>query len=186
MSRAARGPHRALTTALALLSAAALLSTTACTSETGTGERQQGAEQRPTKAPAPPDPTSDSGSGSDWDEGDAPGQLADRAPDPVTDRVVLRQDRTRDSAHLEFGAARKGEGKGLTVAVSCEGKGTVKVVLRPMGASFPMECLDGEVTSVNNEFAVDGSTRAGTVSVTAAPGVLWSLSMGRGEPTPVD
>ncbi|QYX79346.1 hypothetical protein [Streptomyces akebiae] len=184
MSRASRRPHRALTTALALLSAAALLSTTACTSETGTGERQQGrsAEQPPTKATATPDPTPDS----DSDEGDAPRQLADRAPAPVADRVVLRQDRTRDSAHLEFGAARKGEGKALTVAVSCEGKGTIEVVLRPTGASFPMECLDGEVTSINNEFDIDDSDRAGTVSVTAAPGVLWSLSMGRGAPTAVD
>ncbi|MEE1835209.1 hypothetical protein [Streptomyces sp. SP17KL33] len=182
MSRAARRPHRALATTLAALSAAALLSTTACSSEvggdTGAGERQPGGSVEQPRAKATP--------ASDANGDDTAHELADEAPDPEADRVVLRQNKTRNSAHLEFGAARKGEGKALTVAVNCEGEGTIEVTLRPTGASFPMECLDGEVTSSNNEFTITGTERAGTISVAAAPGVLWSLSMGRGEPSGQD
>ncbi|WP_060884320.1 hypothetical protein [Streptomyces caniscabiei] len=182
MSRAPRGPRRARATtlALALLSAAALLSTTACSSESGDDRRPgRSAERTPAKA----NEAGGGREGRDSLDDDAPRELAYRAPDPVTDGVVLRQNRTRGSAHLEFRAARKGEGGALSVTVSCEGKGTIEVVLRPMGSSFPMECLDDEVTSISNEFAVDDAERAGTVSVTATSGVQWSLSMGRGEPT---
>ncbi|MFF9041154.1 hypothetical protein ACF090_37470 [Streptomyces sp. NPDC014892] len=182
MSRAARRPHRAFATTLATLSAAALLSTTACSSEAdgdaGARERQPGGSVEQPRAKATP--------ASDANEDDTAHELASEAPDPVADRVVLRQNKTRNSAHLEFEAARKGEGKALIVAVSCEGKGAVEVVLRPTGASFPMECLNGEVTHINNEFAIDDADRAGTVSVTAAPGVHWSLSVGRGEPAKHD
>ena len=191
MSRTSRAPRRARATtlALALLSAAALLSTTACSSESGDDTRPgRSAEQTPAKAKAKAKANEAGGGreGRDSADGDAPRELAYRAPDPVTDGVVLRQNRTRGSAHLEFRAARKGEGGALTVTVSCEGKGTIEVVLRPMGNSFPMECLDDEVTSISNEFAVDDAERAGTVSVTATSGVQWSLSMGRGEPTERD
>ncbi|MDX3639679.1 hypothetical protein [Streptomyces sp. MB09-02B] len=182
MSPTARRQDRARTAVLALLSAAALLSTAACSSgsdgDTGSSERQPGRSVEQPRAKATP--------ASDANEDDTAHELADEAPDPVADRVVLRQNKTRNSAHLEFEAARKGEGKALIVAVSCEGKGAVEVVLRPTGASFPMECLDGEVTHINNEFAIDDADRAGTVSVTAAPGVHWSLSVGRGEPAEHD
>ncbi|ULR51348.1 hypothetical protein [Streptomyces deccanensis] len=182
MSRAARRPRRGRAATLAALSAAALLSTTACTSEVGgeagAGGRQTGGSVEQPGAKATP--------ASDATEGDTAHELANEAPDPVADRVVLRQNKTRDSAHLEFGAARKGEGKALTVAVNCQGEGTIEVTLRPTGASFPMKCLDGEVTSTNNEFTIAGAERAGTISVAAAPGVRWSLSMGRGEPAGQD
>ncbi|WP_086805126.1 hypothetical protein [Streptomyces caniscabiei] len=187
MSRAPRAPRhaRATTSALALLSAAALLSTTACSSESGDDTRPgRSAEQTPAKAKA--NEAGGGREGRDSLDGDAPRELAYRAPGPATDGVVLRQNRTRGSAHLEFRAARKDEGGALSVTVSCEGKGTIEVVLRPMGNSFPMECLDDEVTSISNEFAVDDAERAGTVSVTATSGVQWSLSMGRGEPTEQD
>ncbi|QFQ98186.1 hypothetical protein F9278_20480 [Streptomyces phaeolivaceus] len=174
-------------TALTLLSAAVLLSTTACSSEPGGDTSAQTRHpERPAKA-TPAAETDDTENTTDTeDETDTPRELAKRAPDPFADRVVLRQDRTRNSAHLEFDAARKGDGKTLSVAVSCEGEGTIEVALRPLAASFPMDCLDGEVTSINNEFTMDGTERAGTVSVTASTGVQWSLSIGRGEPSEQD
>ncbi|WP_328838600.1 hypothetical protein [Streptomyces europaeiscabiei] len=167
-------------TALTLLSAAALLSTTACSSHGDTGSQKQ--QPVRTAEPSPKKGTP----GADSNESATERVLGNRAPDPVAERVVLRQNRTRNSAHLEFGKARKGEGKALTVAVSCEGKGTIEVLLRPMAASFPMDCLDGEVTSIDNQFAIDGAESAGTVSVTASSKVRWSLSIGRGEPAEQD
>jgi hypothetical protein len=166
--------------ALTLLSAAALLSATGCSSsgDTEAREPQHVRTARPT--PAKPTPAADS------NETDARRELANRARDHFAERVVLRQNRTQGSAHLEFGKAEKDEGKALTVAVNCEGKGTIEVVLRPMDSSFPMDCLDGEVTSIGNQFAIDDAERAGTVSVTATSGVHWSLSIGRGEPAEHD
>ncbi|UUU33163.1 hypothetical protein JIX56_26660 [Streptomyces sp. CA-210063] len=173
-----RMPRRTLA-ALTLLSAATLLSTTACSSDgdTGTNTRSvRSAEPSPAKAtPA-----------ADTDEVSAADELAEGAPDLMGDRMVLRQDRTRDSASLEFGKAKKGDGEALGITVSCEGKGRIEVVLRPMDASFPVNCREGQVTSVHNVFGLDGADRAGTVSVTAAPGVRWSLSVGRGEPPKQD
>ncbi|UUU22921.1 hypothetical protein [Streptomyces sp. DSM 40750] len=170
-----RMPRRTLA-ALTLLSAATLLSATACSSDgdAGTNKRSvRSAEPNPAKAT----PAADSKKA---------GELAERAPDLLGDRVVLRQSRTQDSASLEFGKARKGDGEALAITVSCEGKGRIEVVLRPTDASFFMDCLEGEVTSIHNRFAVDGADRAGTVSVTAASGVRWSLSVGRGEPAEQD
>lgn len=174
-----RMPRRTLA-ALTLLSAAALLSTTACSSDgdTGTNKRSvRSAEPSPAKAT----PAADTDRTSETDEAAVSRELAERAPDLLGDRVVLRQNRTQDSASLEFGKAKKGDGEALAISVSCEGKGRIEVVLRPMDASFPMDCLEGEVTRIHNRFAVDGADRAGTVSVTAASGVRWSLSVGRGE-----
>lgn len=172
-----RMPRRTLA-ALTLLSAAALLSTTACSSDgdTGTTKRSvRSAEPSPAKAT----PAADS---KEADEGAVSGESVDRAPDlGMADRVVLRQDRTQGNASLEFGKAKKGDGDALTIAVECEGKGKIEVALRSIATSFPLNCLDGEVTGTFNQFALDGADRAGTVSVTAAPGVCWSLSVGRGE-----
>lgn len=165
---------------LTLMSAAALLSATGCSSGGDTEAREQRPVRTAGPTPAKATPAADS------NEADARRELADRAPDHFAERVVLRQNRTQGSAHLEFGKAEKGEGKALTVAVNCEGKGTIEVVLRPMDASFPMDCLDGEVTSIGNQFAIDDAERAGTVSVTATSGVRWSLSIGRGEPAEQD
>ena len=74
----------------------------------------------------------------------------------------------------------------MTIAVECEGPGRIEVVLRPMFTSFPMTCLDGEVSAEYNQFTKDSAVRAGVVSVTADPGVRWSLSVGRGDPVEED
>ena len=159
MSHTSRMPHRGLIATLVLLSAAALLSTTAWSS---------GSEVY-----------AEAGATSDL-----PGrEVVDRAPElDMAERVVLSQDRTRGDASLAYGRAEQGDGETVTVAVDCEGEGRIDVVLRPLAASFPLDCRDGEVTSVHNQFTLTGADRAGTVSVTAAPGVHWSLSVGRGEP----
>ncbi|MER6162118.1 hypothetical protein ABT147_42625 [Streptomyces sp. NPDC001868] len=184
-SRAPRTSRRARTT-LTLLAAALLLSTTAaCSSDSDTGSQKRQPVRTAEPSPAKGTP------GADSDEADetaaSGGKSVDRAPDlDMADRVVLRQNGTRGNASLEFGKAKKGDGKALTIGVRCEGKGRIEVVLRSVGASFPMDCVDGEVADIYNQVAVDGADHAGSVTVTAAPEVRWSLSLGRGEPAEQD
>ncbi|MGW0842614.1 hypothetical protein ACWD26_21115 [Streptomyces sp. NPDC002787] len=183
MSRTSRRTLAALT----LLSAAVVLSTTACSSSGGNGAADEQPVRAASPSPAKATPAAVSDEADADVEADASEVSVDRAPDLNMDgRIVLRQNRTQGSASLEFGEAKKGDGEALTVAVECEGKGRIEVVLRSVGASFPMECLDGEVTGIANVFAVEGAAGAGTVSVTSPSNVHWSLSIGRSEPTEQD
>ncbi|TGN80356.1 hypothetical protein E5082_23240 [Streptomyces griseoluteus] len=59
----------------------------------------------------------------------------------------------------------------MVVAVRCQGAGTVKVAVRPVHVSFPLECLAGKVSTIYNQVAVSGVNRDGTVSVEAPPAV---------------
>ncbi|GAA2455278.1 hypothetical protein GCM10010405_44150 [Streptomyces macrosporus] len=53
--------------------------------------------------------------------------------------------------------------------------------MRPVDVSFPLECLDDEVSTAYNQVGVAGVERAGTVSVEAPSTVRWSMTIGRGE-----
>ncbi|MYZ09043.1 hypothetical protein GT028_16945 [Streptomyces sp. SID2999] len=81
---------------------------------------------------------------------------------------------------MEFAGGRKGDA--LIVAVRCQGKGTVKVAVRPVHVSFPLECLAEKVSTTYNQVAVSGVNRGGTVSVEAPTAVRWSVTVGRGAP----
>ncbi|MGW3115429.1 hypothetical protein [Streptomyces sp. NPDC001091] len=87
---------------------------------------------------------------------------------------------TTGNAEVEF--AEGGKGDALIVAVRCQGEGTVEVAVRPVHVSFPVECLAGEVSTVYQQVAVSGVSRAGVVSVEAPTAVRWSLTVGRGAP----
>ncbi|MFF7183791.1 hypothetical protein ACFZAR_00850 [Streptomyces sp. NPDC008222] len=94
------------------------------------------------------------------------------------DTVVGRRAPGGGSASIEFG--RGGKGDALVVAVACEGRGSVRVAVRSVGASFPLECQAGRVSSVCNQMALTGADRGGTVSVEASSAVRWALTVGRG------
>jgi hypothetical protein len=176
-------PRRALT-ALALLSGAVLLAATACSADAETGSQRREPVRTAEVSPARTTPAADSGEG---DEAAVSERSVDAAPDlQMADRVVLRRDGTRGSASMEFGKAKKGDGKALTVGAQCEGKGEIEVSLRPMGGSFTMTCRDGEVSGEYNQFTVEDADRGGTVTVNAPSTVRWSLSVGRGEPAEHD
>ncbi|MFF4958478.1 hypothetical protein [Streptomyces sp. NPDC001222] len=98
------------------------------------------------------------------------------------DTVVGRRAPGGGSASIEFGKGRKGDA--LVVAVACEGRGSVRVAVRSIGASFPLECQAGRVSSVCNEMALTGADRGGTVSVEASSAVRWSLTVGRSRSAP--
>ncbi|MFE7764806.1 hypothetical protein [Streptomyces sp. NPDC057438] len=183
MSRSTRGSVRALT-ALTLLSAAALLSATACSPDGDTGAQRREPVRTAESRPAKTTPAADSG---EADEAAVTETASEAAPDlDMAERIVLRRDGSRGSASLEFGRARKGDGKTLTVGAQCEGKGEIDVSLRPLGASFSVTCGDGEVSGEYNEFSVEDAVRAGTVTVNASSTVRWSLSVGRGDPTELE
>ncbi|MDT0462463.1 hypothetical protein [Streptomyces gibsoniae] len=98
------------------------------------------------------------------------------------DTVVGRRAPGGGSASIEFGEGRKGDA--LVVAVACEGRGRVRVAVRSIGTSFPLECRAGRVSSVLNEMALTGADQGGTVSVEASSAVRWSLTVGRSRSAP--
>ncbi|MEJ8670357.1 hypothetical protein OG331_23925 [Streptomyces sp. NBC_01017] len=67
----------------------------------------------------------------------------------------------------------------LSVLVNCQGQGTLTVSVEPVGLSFPLECVDGEVSSTFNQLSLKRARVHGTVSVTAPAGVRWALTVGR-------
>ncbi|MFI6092450.1 hypothetical protein [Streptomyces sp. NPDC051218] len=48
-----------------------------------------------------------------------------------------------------------------------------------MGMNFPLDCVDGEVSSTYNELGLKKSRPEGTVTVTAPSAVRWSLTVGQ-------
>jgi hypothetical protein len=50
--------------------------------------------------------------------------------------------------------------------------------VEPVGLSFPLECVDGEVSSTFNQLALKRARDHGTVSVTAPSQVRWALTVG--------
>ncbi|MEU6368422.1 hypothetical protein ABZ876_22425 [Streptomyces sp. NPDC046931] len=93
-----------------------------------------------------------------------------------------RQEPTRGNASFELGTGRKGDA--LLVGVRCEGRGRMYVAVRSVDASFSVDCRAGRVGSYENELALTGADRRGTVAVEAPPAVRWSVTVGRGAPAP--
>ncbi|WP_234535928.1 hypothetical protein [Streptomyces shenzhenensis] len=67
----------------------------------------------------------------------------------------------------------------LSVLVNCQGQGKLTVSLEPVGLSFPLECVNGEVSSTFNQLDLKRDRGHGTVSVTAPSSVRWALTVGR-------
>lgn len=96
-----------------------------------------------------------------------------------TEAVAAEQGKTLGSRTVEFAPGKKGDA--LIVAVRCQGKGTIDVTVRPSDVTFPLECLDGEVSTTYNQVDVPGVEKKGTVSVEAPSTIQWSMTVGRGE-----
>ncbi|MYQ52535.1 hypothetical protein GTW41_15040 [Streptomyces sp. SID4941] len=65
---------------------------------------------------------------------------------------------------------------GLAVQVNCQGEGTLHVTVKPVGLSFPLECVDEEVSSTYNEIRLKRARSEGSIQVTAPSTVLWALT----------
>ncbi|WP_235457848.1 hypothetical protein [Streptomyces olivochromogenes] len=104
-----------------------------------------------------------------------------KPPELVDDETLVgRQKVTRGNASVAFGQGRKGDA--LIIAVRCQGAGKIKVAVRSVHVSFPLNCLAGEVSTTYNQVAIGGADRSGVVSVEAPSAVRWSLTIGRGAP----
>ncbi|MEW2402482.1 hypothetical protein [Streptomyces sp. NPDC046862] len=97
-----------------------------------------------------------------------------------TETIAAEQAGTHGNRSIEFGKGKKGDA--LIVAVRCQGKGTINVTVKPADVSFPLDCLDKEVSTTYNQVGVSGVESRGTVSVEAPTTVRWSMTVGRGEP----
>ncbi|MFF0855501.1 hypothetical protein ACFYVM_31300 [Streptomyces sp. NPDC003280] len=89
---------------------------------------------------------------------------------------------TTGNASLAFSKGKKGDA--LIVAVRCQGAGKIKVAVRSVHVTFPLECLADQVSTTYNQVGVGGVDRSGVVSVEAPSSVRWSMTIGRGEPAP--
>ncbi|MYS99805.1 hypothetical protein SM007_03465 [Streptomyces avermitilis] len=67
----------------------------------------------------------------------------------------------------------------LAILVNCQGKGTLTVSVAPVGLSFPLECVEGEVSSTFNQLDLKSSRKSGVVTVTAPSRVHWALTVGQ-------
>ena len=158
---------RRLSAGLSLLSAAVLPFAVACTSDQTDATK--------TSEPATPSATTPAASPSpEQDSVKSPPELDD------TETVAGRQGETRGGGAFEFSEGKKGDA--LIVAVRCQGKGEIKVSVKPMNVGFPLECVAGEASTTYNQVGVAGVEKKGTVSVLAPSTVRWSMTIGRGEP----
>ncbi|MCH0562030.1 hypothetical protein I3F54_02255 [Streptomyces sp. MUM 2J] len=67
----------------------------------------------------------------------------------------------------------------LSVLVNCQGEGKLTVSVDPVGLSFPLECVDGEVSSTFNQLDLKTNRTHGTVRVNAPSRVRWAITVGR-------
>jgi hypothetical protein len=101
-----------------------------------------------------------------------------------SEHLAGQQPETRGNASFSY--AKGAAGDALIVAVRCRGAGTMKVEVKAVNVSFPLECKAGETATTYNQIGVSGVEKPGTVSVTAPSGVHWSMTIGRGEPPAED
>ncbi|MFJ8828343.1 hypothetical protein ACIREE_42395 [Streptomyces sp. NPDC102467] len=156
---------------LCILAAAALPLTGACSADHADSE---------SKAKSLPHASSPASPSASPVEGDQTPVKVPPELDPG-EKLAGRQGATHGGRTIAFAkGGRKGDA--LIVAVRCEGKGTMKVAVKPVTAAFPLECLAGEVSTTYNQLGLSGVEKEGTVSVTAPSTVNWSMTIARGEP----
>ncbi|MER7959505.1 MULTISPECIES: hypothetical protein [unclassified Streptomyces] len=63
--------------------------------------------------------------------------------------------------------------------VACQGKGTVTVSYAPAGLSFPLKCVDGEVSTTYNQIELKHDRDSASVNVQAPSSVRWAMSVGQ-------
>jgi hypothetical protein len=154
----------AATTATALL--AAVMALSGCTGGQGdAAPRSRTPTPRRTSSPAP-------------DRAEhVPGESVTKAPALVEGKVKAQAANAQGDRELEIrGGIKAGP---LSILVNCQGKGTLKVSVQPLGLSFPLTCVDGEVSSTLNKIDLKRSRGYGTVNVTAPSRVRWAVTVGQ-------
>ncbi|GHH82158.1 hypothetical protein GCM10017771_05600 [Streptomyces capitiformicae] len=67
----------------------------------------------------------------------------------------------------------------LAIMVKCEGEGRLTVTLKPAGVRFPLECVDGEVSTTYNQVELKRSRESASIEVAARSTVSWALTAGQ-------
>lgn len=105
-----------------------------------------------------------------------PGESVTKAPTLPDGNVVAQAINASGNRELEIkGGLKSGA---LSVLVNCQGKGELTVSVKPVGMSFPLKCVDGEVSSTYNQLDLKRARTQGTVSVTAPTSVRWAITVG--------
>ncbi|MEU3886083.1 hypothetical protein [Streptomyces sp. NPDC029041] len=105
------------------------------------------------------------------------GETVTEAPKVVDGELIASVKDARGNRTVPLdGGVRSGP---VSIAVNCQGEGTLKVELRPAGLDFPLECVDGEVSSTYNQIALEKAREDAVLQVTAGSGVRWALSVGQ-------
>ncbi|MGW4728080.1 hypothetical protein ACWEQC_02555 [Streptomyces shenzhenensis] len=104
------------------------------------------------------------------------GETVAKAPKLPSGEPLTQVASAKGNRELELGHITT---QPLSVLVNCQGKGTLTVEVRPMGLSFPLECVASEVSSTYNELRLKKARENGVVSVTAPSSVRWSLTVGQ-------
>ncbi|MEW2087200.1 hypothetical protein [Streptomyces sp. NPDC005283] len=110
------------------------------------------------------------------------GESVTKAPKPVGDgKVLLSADSRKGNAVLPLDD--KIDAGALAIQVNCQGKGTLTVSVDPIGLSFPLECIDHEVSSTYNEINLKRARSEGSVRITAPSMVRWALTVEKSSST---
>ncbi|MEV6406506.1 hypothetical protein AB0M58_26690 [Streptomyces bobili] len=163
-------PQRRLSTLKVLFAALLIPAVAACTQE------HTGAAKKPSSsAPTSVSSTTESANPN-------PNGLSASVPPELDDGETLaaRHGNLRGNHQLHFAKGKKGDA--LIVAVRCQGKGELNVEIKNLHSSFPLECIDKEVSETYNLLNVKGAEAEGDIFVRTSPTVRWSLTVGRGTP----
>ncbi|MFI2432221.1 hypothetical protein [Streptomyces sp. NPDC018693] len=105
------------------------------------------------------------------------GESVTKAPQVFDGEVIAEVADARGNGVVPL---KDGVGAGpVSIAVNCQGEGTLTVELKPTGLSFPLECVAGEVSSTYNQFALKRARADAVLQVTAGSQVRWALSVGQ-------
>lgn len=162
-----RGPGRVGVLVVACLAVAL---SAGCTGS-GDGERTTAAGN--TKSPKPSESLPPASQRAEHVDG----ETVTEAPQVVDGRVIAAVVNARGGQVVPLdGGVRSGP---VSIAVNCQGKGTLTVELQPVGLSFALECVAGEVSSTYNQIALKKPRKDAVVQVTVSSGVRWALSVGQ-------
>ncbi|MEV5145504.1 hypothetical protein [Streptomyces sp. NPDC052727] len=106
-----------------------------------------------------------------------PGESVTKAPALPDGDVVAQAVNASGNREMDVKGGLKGGP--LAVLVNCKGNGKLTVEVKPVGLSFPLECVAGEVSSTYNQLDLKRTRQQGTVSVTAPSNVRWAITVGR-------
>ncbi|WP_258564753.1 hypothetical protein [Streptomyces sp. WELS2] len=100
-----------------------------------------------------------------------------KAPVLLDGEVVAQAVNASGNRELEVeGGLKSGP---FAVLVNCKGEGKLTVEVKPVGVSFLLKCVAGDISSTYNQLDLKSTHEQGTVSVTAQSIVHWAITVGR-------